>query len=427
MSKQNLFDEIEEFGEVEIEAGNLDYHGVSFSDGGRYSDTLITLGKEGNKYFIAYTHFSDDGDTSEGDYKEYDDFDSFWEVAQKYVNLEENLAEETHAQYAKPEGNRIQAYNNALTYAKKNNCDYIYGYTNHAGKFFALEQPIKAKDSDAEEQFRKQYKNCKVVYMVYPDKAFLKESLYNFTPEEMEEYGCDEEGCSLEGWDTFVRCNWCKEVYAEYDCAFEANLGWLCPRCQDEIRSHGGPLTIMDYPTEDDIRRTLEEAVKMTRDELMATEGTDDVELINAGRPEEERVELVEATINIRDLDTDIFDSPYAAMYLARGITYDLVGEPKDAVKLAKWGETRLMDDEPLILGDLINDALVAGNWHEEAEDYGWGRLPIGWSRYVEDEEKLQMDEYVRACKTRQDKLHLLFLAINNLALEWAGVEGWYN
>ena len=38
----------------------------------------------------------------------------------------------------------------------------------------------------------------------------------------------------------------------------------------------------------------VEEAIKMTRDELMNKEGTDDVELINAGRPEEERVELIE-------------------------------------------------------------------------------------------------------------------------------------
>lgn len=36
------------------------------------------------------------------------------------------------------------------------------------------------------------------------------------------------------------------------------------------------------------------EAIKMTRDELLDKEGTTDVELINAGRPEEERVELVE-------------------------------------------------------------------------------------------------------------------------------------
>jgi hypothetical protein len=39
---------------------------------------------------------------------------------------------------------------------------------------------------------------------------------------------------------------------------------------------------------------TVTEAIPMTRDELMSKEGTDDVELINAGRPEEERVELVE-------------------------------------------------------------------------------------------------------------------------------------
>ena len=38
----------------------------------------------------------------------------------------------------------------------------------------------------------------------------------------------------------------------------------------------------------------VEEAIQMTRDELMDKEGTDNVDLINAGRSEEERVELVE-------------------------------------------------------------------------------------------------------------------------------------
>lgn len=344
--------------------------------------------------------------------------------------LEKPLAEETHAQFAKPEGNRVQAYNNALKYAKQYNADFIYGYTNHAGKFFALEQPIKATDLiEAEKEFKNKYKNCKVIYVAYPDKAFIKESLYNFTPEEIEEFGMDEDGNSLEGYDTFVRCNWCQEVFTESDCKFEANLGWLCDRCQEEIRSHGGPLTIVEEPTEEQIKATLEEAVKMTRDELMDKEGTDDVELINAGRSEEERVELVEANINIKTLGTEIFDSGEAAMYVAREMTYDLVGEPKDAVKLAKWGDNvvDLIDDEPLILGDLIRAALVAGNWHYEAESYGWDRLPVNWSSFVDRTEKAQMDKYIKACRSRQDKLHLLFLAINNLALEWAGREGWYN
>lgn len=127
---------------------------------------------------------------------------------------EDNLKEETHNQYAKPEGDKVKAYNNALRYAKQNNADYIYGYTNHAGKFFALEQPIKMSNEPGktEKEFRNKYKNCSTVFVAYPDKAFIKE------------------------------------------------------------------------------------AIPMTRDELLDKEGTDNVDLINAGRPEEERVELVEET-----------------------------------------------------------------------------------------------------------------------------------
>lgn len=91
--------------------------------------------------------------------------------------LEKPLAEETHAQFAKPEGNRVQAYNNALKYAKQYDKPFIYGYTNHTGKFFAAETPMKVTGSpaEAEKEFRQQYKNSKVVYMVYPDKEFIKE------------------------------------------------------------------------------------------------------------------------------------------------------------------------------------------------------------------------------------------------------------
>ena len=92
---------------------------------------------------------------------------------------EESLAEETHAQYAKPEGNRVAAYNNALKYAKKENKPFIYGYTNRAGKFFAAETPMKVKGSpvDAEKEFRSRYKNCNVLYVAYPDKDFIDEAL----------------------------------------------------------------------------------------------------------------------------------------------------------------------------------------------------------------------------------------------------------
>ena len=176
------------------------------------------------------------------------------------AKLTKSLSEETHAKYAKPEGDRVAAFNNALTYAKKENKPFIYGYTNHTGKFFAAEQPMKVTGhpAEAEKEFRKQYKNCVVVYVAYPDKEFLKESVYNFTPDEMRDFDMDEDGYSLSGYDCYVRCNWCNEVYSEFDCKFEANLGWLCPRCQEEVRTHGGPLTIVENPTEEQIQATLE-------------------------------------------------------------------------------------------------------------------------------------------------------------------------
>lgn len=101
------------------------------------------------------------------------------EEAHDFAAEEEPLAEETHAQYAKPEGDRVAAYNNALKYAKKENKPFIYGYTNRAGKFFAAETPMKVKGSpaDAEKEFRSRYKNCNVVYVAYPDKDFIDENL----------------------------------------------------------------------------------------------------------------------------------------------------------------------------------------------------------------------------------------------------------
>ena len=156
------------------------------------------------------------------------------------------LVEETHAKYAKPEGNRVQAFNNALKYAKKENKPFIYGYTNHTGKFFAAETPMKVTGSpaEAEKEFRQQYKNCKIVYVVYPDKEFVREGL--FTKAEQEEYNMDEDGNSLDSYDTYVRCGFCDEIYTKSECKYERNLGWLCPSCEAAIYSRGEKLTFVD-------------------------------------------------------------------------------------------------------------------------------------------------------------------------------------
>ncbi len=99
-------------------------------------------------------------------------------VAEKPIELKDlTLTEDTHAAVAKPAGDRVKAYNNALRYAKKYGVPYCYGYTNSrlAGKFFAFDQPFKWDGDD--KAFRAQYKNALTIYVAHPDKAFIKESL----------------------------------------------------------------------------------------------------------------------------------------------------------------------------------------------------------------------------------------------------------
>lgn len=122
----------------------------------------------------------------------------------------------------------------------------------------------------------------------------LTEGYQKFTPEEMEEYGIDEDGCSIDGYDEYVRCTWCEDIFTKDDCGFEADLGWLCDRCQMAISSRGERLSMVINPTEDDFKRVMNEDIPMTSDELMNKYGTDDVDLINAGKEPEERVTLQE-------------------------------------------------------------------------------------------------------------------------------------
>jgi len=209
--------------------------------------------------------------------------------------LEKPLTETPHARYAKPEGDRKEAYNNALKYAKKDNAPYIYGYSGIDGKFFAFGQPVKVTGDivEKEKEFRSRYKNCKVVYVAYPDKAFV-EGYQKFTPEEMEEYGIDEDGNSIEGYDEYVRCTWCEDIFTKDMCGFEADFGWLCDRCQAAFTFRGERLNMTINTTQDDFKRVVTEQVSMTSAELIDKYGTDDIDLINAGREPEERVALQE-------------------------------------------------------------------------------------------------------------------------------------
>ena len=168
-------------------------------EGEHYTDEVSAyLNYKNNKFALAISryHASEDNNAEYPERHTEEEEFSFESLADMYEdeeckeildrlykdNLDElakSLTEETHAQVAKPEGDQIAAYNNALKYAKKENKPYIYGYTNHTDKFFALNLPLKVTGSPvhAEKEFRSKYKNSRVVYVAYPDKDFIDENL----------------------------------------------------------------------------------------------------------------------------------------------------------------------------------------------------------------------------------------------------------
>ena len=165
---------------------------------------------------------------------------------------------------------------------------------------------VTGSPAEAEKEFRSRYKNCSVIYVVYPDKDFvesLEEASYRgfayyeypvgskchvretptsfvatnengttigesrtkigaegiideylktsikeglFTKAEQEEYNMDEDGNSLDSYDTYIRCGFCDEIYTKSECKYERNLGWLCPSCEAAIYSRGEKLTFVD-------------------------------------------------------------------------------------------------------------------------------------------------------------------------------------
>ena len=168
-------------------------------EGEHYTDEVSAyLNYKNNKFALAISryHASEDNNAENQESNTEEEEFSFESLADMYEDKEckeildrlyennldklaKSLAEETHAKYAKPEGDRVATYNNALKYAKKENKPFIYGYTNRAGKFFAAETPMKVTGSpaDAEKEFRSRYKNCNTIYVAYPEKGFVDENL----------------------------------------------------------------------------------------------------------------------------------------------------------------------------------------------------------------------------------------------------------
>lgn len=52
-----------------------------------------------------------------------------------------------------------------------------------------------------------------------------------------------------------VECKWCDELFDKSECRYEEDLGWLCDRCQQAIKSRGETLTFREGPIEEAAKR----------------------------------------------------------------------------------------------------------------------------------------------------------------------------
>lgn len=211
--------------------------------------------KEGDKIRIIHLEGEDNSyDGKEGTVEHIDDIGQLhgtWgglavipDVDDFDIITEEALKEAK----AKPEADKEKTYNDGLKLAKLHNKPVIYGYENKSynGKFFALDDPIICNSvSDETKKFKQQYKSCGTVYVAYPDKDFvesLKESA------KLSEYWWEDNDPmnQVDQEEENVECGWCGEVFAKSDCKYEQDFGYLCPQCEDALKSRGEQLVFVE-------------------------------------------------------------------------------------------------------------------------------------------------------------------------------------
>ena len=67
-----------------------------------------------------------------------------------------------------------------------------------------------------------------------------------FTPDEQEEYGIDEHGEEIDGYETWHHCAWCGEPFPDSELRKELQFGWLCDRCAGALWSRGEKLALIE-------------------------------------------------------------------------------------------------------------------------------------------------------------------------------------
>ena len=68
-----------------------------------------------------------------------------------------------------------------------------------------------------------------------------------------------------------VECKWCDELFDKSECRYEVDMGWLCDRCQQAIKSRGEQLVFVEGPLDEDYSIDPKDLVELEYPELTVT------------------------------------------------------------------------------------------------------------------------------------------------------------
>jgi hypothetical protein len=326
ISEEELYKALVTDGElVSLNAGNTG-EAVSFKDGGVYCDTTYEITEYDGKFSIAEFYNSDDGDWKEGDY--YFETDSFETLCAELQKIFPNALIECKMT------EEVEEPDNAVVDCKVNK---VIAHSEDEkpvdclGKKKPLEKPLTEEASE-------------IIYLSHA----LREEIAIRACDLDKIKQLDLEACKI------------------YEDAYDAGLVDGAEEEQKLCRQYGvktfNRAELFDMLTKDakvdwdtiewTYQKEIEEAKKMTADELKDKYGTDNVDLINAGREEQDRVELKEAR-SVAEIKAEIAK-------LQQELA-DAEAEEKKA-RIAKRPEV-------VYVWDIYLDPAEKGNWLSAEED----------------------------------------------------------
>lgn len=120
-----------------------------------------------------------------------------------------------------------------------------------------------------------------------------------------------------------VECTQCEELFDKSECRKEANLGWLCSRCQAAIKSRGKPLTFIENNYRDFLNESNNTTDKTKTDKVSTEKAT---KLTEAITQVDDFSKLSEQ--QIKQLSNKIIDK-INAEHLFFDFDITLVGDPQ--------------------------------------------------------------------------------------------------